>query len=433
MKPSTPKTLFLTLILLQLVFWTLIPTLTRLSLPIDAIEGYVWGQHFDWGYDRNPWVNALLTHWAVNLGGKSGWLVYGFSQIFVCLGYFSVWKLAQKIFRSDTYALVSVLMLVGVQYTSLAAVDFNDNVIELGLWPLFAYLSYEAFFSIKKSQELFYWILTGLIAGLALMTKYYSIMPIASLGLFLLSTPDARAKFKTLGPYLAGLLCFLICLPHLLWLPKHHFMTMAYALGKADQIARPLWATAHPILFFLWNHTYYALHFAWAQSLTFAGALALLWFAAFPRKPSAKALPEVSLSPLALKFLDFMVLGPFALTLLTSIIFGWKLNTMWGTPLLSLWPIWVLGLLKPKFTSQGIWRIALAALIVFVLLITGYAIHNIRNQGSRHNLNGQAISDKINHQIESNYHSRISVISGDRYLAGYIAFYADHPIRVKWD
>ncbi len=254
LKALTPKSIFFALICLQLTLWTLIPTWVRLSLPMDAIEGYVWGQHFQWGYDRNPWMNALLTHWAVILGGKSAWLVYASSQIFVCVGYWSVWQLAEKITRSHLHALISVLMLIGIQYTSIASVDFNDNVIELGLWPLLSYFTYQAYFSAKSTQKLCYWTLMGCTAGLALMTKYYSIMPLMAVGLFFLLTPETHKIFKTPGPYLAFLICFLICLPHLLWLPSHHFITMTYALEKAHLLKDPSWVTQHPLLFLIWNH-----------------------------------------------------------------------------------------------------------------------------------------------------------------------------------
>lgn len=405
--------------------------LVRLSLPMDAIEGYVWGQHFQWGYDRNPWLNALLTHWAVIIGGKSGWLVYGFSQIFVCLGYLSVWKLARKIIGSESQALISVLMLIGIQYTSIAAVDFNDNVIELGLWPLLTYFCYQAYFSPKSSQQFIYWGLTGIAAGLALMTKYYSIMPLLALGLFFLFTSETHKIFKTSGPYFAGILCFLICLPHLLWLPKHGFITMTYALDKAHRIADPDWVKQHQWLFFFWNHTYYAIYFAIAQICTFGGCLILLAFGIFPRSKTQISFPKIS--KLSLRFLNFAAMGPFLLSLITSIIFGWKLNTMWGTPLLSLWPLWALCYFKPRLNHDALLKISSAALIVFLLFLLGYGLHNFKNQNTRHNFNGQAYSNKITEAWLKIHHTPLTEIDGtqDRYLAGYVAFYADHPIQVK--
>jgi hypothetical protein len=88
-----PKACFYLFCFFYALAWTLGPTFFRTLLPVDALEGYVWGQHFQWGYDKNPWLNAVLTHFAVEVGGYSGWLVYGMSQLFVFMAFWSVWRL----------------------------------------------------------------------------------------------------------------------------------------------------------------------------------------------------------------------------------------------------------------------------------------------------------------------------------------------------
>ena len=437
-----PRQAFLFLLVMQLVTWTLIPTLTRLSLPIDAIEGYVWGQHFEWGYDRNPWMNALLTHWAVVIGGKSGLLVYAFSQVFVCIGFYAVWRLAREITQSGTYALTSVFMLIGLQYVSIASVDFNDNVIELGLWPLLTYFAYRAYFSEDRLSNR-YWLLAGIIAGLALMTKYYGIIPILCLLGFGLLTPSIRQKKFSWGFYAGGLLAFLISLPHLLWLPQHHFITIEYALGKTHEFHESLSTQQNGSLrLWLLHHLYYALRFGVVQLLAFLGPLLLLAMAVFPKgiHENPSTLPsstreEVSgeIDLLKHRFLHFAVLGPFLVTLLLSIVLGWKLNIMWGTPLLSLWPLWFLVQFQPSISRPGLYRLTIAAFIVFSLFAIFYGIHNVRNQNSNHNLNGQAYSDGVTQAFFAKYHRPLTELSGDRYLNGYVAFYADHPIEVKFN
>jgi len=405
------RKIFWTFLCLQLLLWTLVPTLVRLSLPMDAIEGYVWGQHFQWGYDRDPWMNALLTHIAVSLGGKSGWLVYACSQLFVCLGYWSIWKLSHRIFHSETYALVATLSLIGVQYTSLATTDFNDNVIELGLWPLLIYLGYEAFIQGK----LRFWILGGIVAGLALMSKYYSIVPLSLLILFFCFEPQARKYWKTPGPYLAGGLIFLICLPHLLWLPEHHFITIEYAdLRVRTSVGR-------------FHHIYYALRFSIIQLLVFLGPLTLIGLAIFPRKSQS---PSLNIPKSTQNFLNFTIPGVFLGTIAISIIFTWKLNTLWGTPLLSLWPLWILAKYQPPIAH--LLRMLVIGGIIFLLLLTGYAIHNLRDQGSPENLDGKRLSENFLAHYEKSHDGKLpTTLKGNRYFMGYVAFYAPEPISVE--
>src|SRR5476649_291851 len=145
----------------------------RYALPHDTIEGAMWGQHLEWGYDKNPWMNAWLTRLGWELGGTSGIGIYFISSIFVGISFWAVWKLAQKMVN-PTQALLSVLILEGCIDYTLVPQGFNDNVIELGLWPLMFLFFYNAI----QDQKIKDWIWLGIIAGLAMMAKYYTAMPI---------------------------------------------------------------------------------------------------------------------------------------------------------------------------------------------------------------------------------------------------------------
>src|SRR5690242_16257216 len=79
------ENIFAVFLFLHVFAWTILPFLIRHTLPLDSMEGYVWGQQLEWGYDKNPFVNGWLTALAVELGGYSGWMIYLFSQLSVAL------------------------------------------------------------------------------------------------------------------------------------------------------------------------------------------------------------------------------------------------------------------------------------------------------------------------------------------------------------
>src|SRR5216684_2971753 len=81
----------------HLILWTLIPAIVRYNLPLDAIEGSIWGHQLKWGYDKNPYLNGWLTALATTLDGQSGWMVYLFSQLCVVACMWAMWQLAKKI------------------------------------------------------------------------------------------------------------------------------------------------------------------------------------------------------------------------------------------------------------------------------------------------------------------------------------------------
>lgn len=122
----------------HLICWTLAPILVRFNLPLDSIEGSLWGHQLEWGYDKNPFLNGWLTALAIYLGGTSGWMVYLFSQVSVALCFFAVWQLAKNIL-TPPYGLLALMLLEGVQYYHFHAIDFNDNTLELSLWALTSY------------------------------------------------------------------------------------------------------------------------------------------------------------------------------------------------------------------------------------------------------------------------------------------------------
>src|SRR6187402_3532768 len=102
-------------ILAHLILWTVVPSLVRYNLPLDSIEGIMWGHQLEWGYDKNPFLNGWLSALSIQLGGPSGWMMYFFSQASVVVCFWAIWQLATRMLPS-VYALLAVLLLEGIQY-----------------------------------------------------------------------------------------------------------------------------------------------------------------------------------------------------------------------------------------------------------------------------------------------------------------------------
>jgi len=413
---------FWLLALFHVLLWTILPTVIRHALPMDANEGYMWGVNLSWGYDRDPWMNALLTRIAVDLGGLSGWLVYAMSQVFVVMAIWSVWRLGRYMFP-PVYAFVAAWMLEGIQYYHLAAIDFNDNVLELGLWPVMALFLYQAL----KYEKLRYWLGLGVVAGLALMSKYYTIFPLAGMLLFLWIEPTARGQWRKPGLYIAAVVAVLISIPHIIWLSETNWVTIYYTQGRMTP--------DHS----LWTGRFLpSLKFLFSQIGTFLGACVLLSFVYFWRTSDQEVISEHKrLSAFDRQFLWCIGIGPFVLTLILGVLLGWKVNTMWGTPLLSLWPLLVLHYWQPKMTAARL-KGFIAGVVVIVSLIGGGYAYSLTKPGtvSSANYPARAISEYVESVWEKRYHTPLPYVAGDRYLASYVVYYADEPKPVpfiEWD
>jgi 4-amino-4-deoxy-L-arabinose transferase-like glycosyltransferase len=404
-------------IFIHVIAWTFVPFCVRHTLPMDALEGTIWGQQFEWGYDKNPFLNGWLTALAILLGGHSGWTIYLFSQISVGICFWAVWQLGKKMLM-PVYALLAVLLLEGVQYYNLHAIDFDDNTLELSLWALTALYFYQAL----KSHSYRDWVLTGLFAGLGMMTKYYTGMLLLPMALFLLMNKDNHDSFKKGSTYVGLLVFTLIILPHCVWLFFHDFVTLSYAINRVS--ATPTWL----------NHIDFAALFAWEQLKAFIPAI-LLSFILLGKKPLLNT-PRSKLSSFDKQFLFYVGLGPFLLTIILSIVTGMRLRAGWGAPLLSLWGIIFIAWLQPRVTPARFKRFLIAFYTLFAIVLISYASALIRASApSSANFPGRDIAETLTAEWHNTYHKPLHYVAGSRWLAGNIAFYSnDHPaVFINWD
>lgn len=404
-------------IFVHVISWTFIPFLVRYNLPLDAIEGTLWGHQLEWGYDKNPFLNAWLTALATYLGGPSGWMIYFFSQLSVAICFWIVWKLAKNIL-SPLYALIAVMLLEGIQYYNFHAIDFNDNTLELGLWALCIYFFYQAL----QSPRYFSWILTGFFAALSMMAKYYTAVLLLSMLLFLFIYPDNRKQLKTLPPYM-GLLTFLvILLPHVFWLFSHDFITVKYVLKRTNSLSN--WI----------NHLYFPTKFIWQQIEVFLPTLTLFSLLFIGKKPVTEI--PFHISTFNKKFLSYLGLGPFLLTALLSMLFRIKLRAGWGMPLMSLWGILLLSVVTPRISKKKITCFLTIIFFMMGISIIAYIQSLLYSSNpSSANFPGQEIAQMITDTWKKTYHRPLSYIAGSRWVSGNIAFYsADHPaVFVEWN
>ncbi|SRR5579883_1350078 len=404
-------------IAVHVIAWTLVPAIVRYNLPLDSIEGAVWGHQLEWGYDKNPFMNGWLTALAVYLSPQSGWAIYLFSQLSVAACFWAVWQLAKNML-SPVYALLAVMLLEGMQYYNFHAIDFNDNTLELSLWALTIYFFYQAL--CKPSH--WSWLLTGCFAGLGVMAKYYTFALLAAMALFFFLHTPYRKQLKTFPPYL-GLLIFLaIILPHVIWLFFHDFVTVHYMMQRTA--SEPSWK----------NHIAFPLQFSIEQ---FQVAIPMLFLSLFllpftPRKHGAPS-PKASFDQ---AFLLYMGLGPFLLTVLLSLLLGIKLRAGWGMPLLSLWGVLLLLWMRPSLTVAKVYRFITIVFLLMGALLIGYSYSFIRSSDpSSANFPGRVIAQAITQSWHTTYHVPLAYVAGPRWVGGNIAFYSkDHPaVFSEWN
>jgi 4-amino-4-deoxy-L-arabinose transferase-like glycosyltransferase len=77
------------------------------------------------------------------------------------------------------------------------------------------------------------WVLFGLLAGCALLSKYHAVFLLAGLFFFLVTSPRHRHLLATPGPYLACAAAGVVFLPVLVWNAQHAWVSFAFQGGRA--------------------------------------------------------------------------------------------------------------------------------------------------------------------------------------------------------
>ena len=395
-----------------MLLWTIVPALSIGNIPIDVPENVIWGRHFAFGYDKNPYFGAWLT-WGVMRFCPGDWVSYLLSQLSVGLALLAVWLLGLELFRDRFRAFVAAALLLAISFFSQSATEFNDDVIELALW---AHLALFACRAIKR-QRLADWIAAGLFAGLALMTKYLALAIFAPLGLLLFVTPEGRASWKKPGLYLAAALLLLLALPNLRWLAEHDFIALRYAFGRADLHETVRWS----------DHIVRPLHMlAAAAGRMLVPALLLALCFRRSKEPAAAGFDRT--------FILLAALLPFTLSLFFSVVSGGKFHDSWTTPYFVFAGL-LLVTLHPPEPGPRRERVFLAALggIALATLLTFAYEHVYQQPYLARNWHfetypGRETAEAVTRAWRRAYGRPLPFAAGHRTEACYLAYYSpDEP------
>jgi hypothetical protein len=77
------------------------------------------------------------------------------------------------------------------------------------------------------------WVLAGLLAGLAMLSKYHGIFVLAGTFLFLLTSPQHRRWLRTPGPYLGALVALACLTPVIVWNADHGWVSFLFQGARA--------------------------------------------------------------------------------------------------------------------------------------------------------------------------------------------------------
>jgi len=368
--------IFYIFIIVHLLIWTLVPSLTNKNLPLDTLEALSWGSDLDWGFNKHPPASAFFSEIFFQIFGSQDWAYYFLSQIFVAISFIVIFKFANEIFEDKLLAFFSVLILEGIFYYNFTTPEFNVNISQLPFWSLTIYYSWKIYNSEFAKFKNFF--LLGIFASIGVLSKYLFFYLLISLFiLFLYAFIKYKKKLRFEYFFTLEVFCVLL-LPHILWLFSNDFITINYALNRAsiNEVE-------------LIDHIKLPLIFIIKQIVLLIPFLFLLWL--LVKTPRIK----INTNDKKFVFLFFINVLPIFLIIVTSLITGSKIRTMWMTPFYLFFGVFMIYLFQKQIILKISKLFLFSFLFLFLLSPILYGFISIYKEDKRTDYPGKAYANII--------------------------------------
>ena len=392
----------------HLLVWTFIPSISNINLPLDTIEALAWGSNLDWGFNKHPPFSAFAVEVFFSFFGSQDWAYYLLSQIFVIIAFIYVWKLSNEIFKDKMYSLISLLALEGIFFYNFTTPEFNVNVSQLPFFALTSYFLWKGIILKKKSD----WILFGIFSAFGFLSKYIFIYFLISIFLFL--TIFYQNK-KIISYYALSIVVSLIIItPHIIWLFENNFATIFYGLNRSG-----------------FNETQYFNHLI--NPLTFISKqiMILIPFFLMTFVLLKKINFKINTKSKKILFLLTISLMPMLLFLLTSIITGAKIRTMWMTPFYLFLGTLFFEIQKRNIDLKKIKKFYLIFVFFFLLSPISYLAVSLFDETKRTDYPGKEIARLVQNKWDDNFINEIKIVVGDEWFAGNLSYHLTS--RPEWN
>jgi len=405
---STPKRQFGWFLAFNALLWTLVPSLFYRVLPLDTAEAVSWGSVFTWGNSKHPPLPGWLAYGFSTLFDHADFSLFLLSQICVLLGLIYLYRLARE-FMGEKDAIASALLVTFYYYYNWESIKFNVNLPQVVFLPMMAFY----FARGVHRNSLAAWVLCGIAATGAFLSKYVAVLFFAALFVYMLCDKEARRCFLKPGPYIAVLIFLALTLPHILWLFDNDFAPLGYfqkresgySKGYLRNLLETVGVTAAPLL---------AAFFADAVVRFFGGGIS------FARTFSCEK--KSFLCGASLELVPNLVILILALG-------GAVIHNRWNFQFFLFTGLLITSLRPPMNDKSFRWLLRCAVLfsLVLGLIMTGYLLFKSKE---RHHLEQAELGKFAETFYRKKTGRELKVIAGEMYYAAEIQRAHRYKIKV---
>jgi 4-amino-4-deoxy-L-arabinose transferase-like glycosyltransferase len=292
---------------------------TRNIIPNDMIENLYWGKELQLGYAKHPPLFAWISYFFYRIFFSWPESLYILTQLNLLLGVYFIFKISRLVFVDETKSYAAVLIFLASGCSVFGNEKFNANTILISLLPAVFYF----FIRLLKFNKNADAILLGIFSALAFLGKYFALLYMGCMALFLILCKECWSLFRKPQIYIAAAV-FLLCISwHLAWICENDFITLKYALDKSANCAK--------------NH-FSAFNFLIMQFIFFFTSF---WAFAYAHPEKMRFTPRHGYSTEE-NFIIFITIAPNVLLFLVSVITGMRIGSFWGTNMLTMIGVYLL-------------------------------------------------------------------------------------------
>jgi len=403
LKKNNIDNLFYIFISAHLILWTLVPSLTNNNLPLDTIEALAWGSNLDWGYNKHPPASAFFVEMFYQIFSDKDWAYYLLSQIFLILSFFIIFKFSEEFFEKKILGLLSVLILEGIYFYNYTTPEFNVYISQLPFWTLTVYYAYKA----MNKDNFKDWALLGFFGAIGFLSHYLFSYLLMSIMLFFVYIFFNNKKFN-FKSFITLEVFIIMIIPHLMWLVENNYITLSYGLhrtGTGLDDRQLIDHVVHPLSFLI-KQIAILIPF-WVMLFMLVNKFRLIF----------------NFKDTKFLFLIFINFVPIILILITSLLTGSKIKTMWLTPFYLYFGLFFIYLFRKNIDLKKIKFFLFAFSFFFILSPIIYSIVSVSQTNKRTDYLGKQVADKIQYDWNQDHKESINVVLGNEWDAGNLSYH----------
>lgn len=402
-------------VLANALFWTIVPFFLMPSLRWDVIEMVAVGQQWLLASEKHPALTSWVANLAFQISGQKSIGIFLVAQLFVVANLYAIWQYA-RLFLSEGLALLAALSMCCYYYFHYESLLFNNHSIML---TGFAW-SQLCLARALRDNRLRDWVGTGCFLALGLYCKLIVGILVLTILVYMVVNPRARQYWKTPGPYLSTITCFLLCFPLLVWLVEHDFfLIFGYAMNVITMINE----------YAFWGHFLYPIHFLadqWILTLPVVAVLLPVLGTRWKVRPHAVKDPEV-------RFLAFFIFFPMILEVAICAYNGTKLGSAHGCFLWLMYPVFLLRFLQTRkgmapFRTCLKWIWSLMFLFAFLYTLFTTLSPYVERKSHTYHFPARTLSEVVTKEWKERYSTPVPYVFGDNARWVLTVYMEDRPV-----